>query len=170
MVSSAVTESRNALTQGEADSDFLGVNMICLFVLLFSLPAYAAPASIDWPTRNSKVVCGGIADGTDLEMRISIPDERLAAETKDGRVLLYVDLHKPGQVRWVMAEGMSDADYDNRETLLAKLSPEEAALVRRISAAHLTDLYTGLTADGYVHLDREQGKLKLSLSCQETKN
>jgi hypothetical protein len=138
-------------------------------VFLMTGPAFAAPASIDWPARSSKVVCGGSADGTELAVRVSVPNEVLAAETADGRVLVYIDLHKPGQVRWVMNEGMSDADYDQRQALIAKLSPEEAELVKKISASQQTDLYTGLTVDGFVHLDRTSGKLRLSLSCQENK-
>jgi hypothetical protein len=127
--------------------------------------AQAEPASLPWPSRNSDVICGGTVDGETLAMRVST-DDVLAAESVTGRIMVYVDLHRPGQVRWLIADVLGDDDYDQRQELLKKLTAEDADLIRKITAGRQIDIYAGLT-DGIVHLRTDFGKRSFSLSCQE---
>jgi hypothetical protein len=65
-----------------------------------------------------------------------------------------------------MAEGMADEDFEKREELLKKLSNEEAALVRKLSAGRQMEIYGGF-ADKFVHLRTDFGKQSFTFSCQE---
>ncbi len=145
-------------------------SMILAFALLTAASlAQATTASVSWPSRNSQVLCGGTVDNEDLQMRMVIENELLAGDSVNGRVLLYIDLHRPGQARVVVAEGFTDSDYEKREAALAKLSPEEAALLRGLSASRQADFYLGFS-EGYFHLTTASGERTLSLSCQEIPN
>lgn len=147
-----------------ASADLTRVNVIHAEAVISS------SASANWPTRGTRVTCGcgGMVDLQPLNMRVVIPDEVLSAESGDGRALIYIDLHKPAQVRWLIADGMSDQEYERREMILAKLSPEEADQIRKLSSNRQTDLYTGMT-EGFVTLRVQSPSGKsLDLSCQET--
>lgn len=137
-------------------------------VSLVSSASFAGSLSMEWKGRNSKVICGGLVDGKELDMKVSIPNERMKAET--GRMLIFIDLQKEGLVRWVMSDSMTDEEYDKREAIMAKLSSEEQALLKSISVGRQTDLYSGMTADGYVTIMQSMGKRSFSLACQEIKN
>jgi hypothetical protein len=142
------------------------------FALFFAISPSIAKAdalSIDWPIRNSKVICGGIVDGETLNMRISVPGEVMTAESSNGRILIFVDLHKPGQAHWIFTDAMSDDEYDKREAITKKLTPDEAALIRALTKGRQTDLYMGFT-DGIVHLRTTFGDRAMSMSCQEIPN
>lgn len=139
-----------------------------LLVSLLASSSFAANPLIPWPSRSSQVLCGGAADGEDLSVRTVLPEGLLAAESPNGRVVVYIDLRKEGRVRLVFSEGLSDADYERRETLLSKLPAEEAEFLRRLSASRQSDLYTGFT-DGFVHLSTVSADRALTLSCQEIK-
>jgi hypothetical protein len=145
--------------------------MIKLFAFLLAFPlfAHAENPSVEWPARNSKVICGGIVDGDDLEMKVVVANELLKAESKNERVLLYVDLHKAGQVRLVMVDALNDAELAKLDAILAKLSPEDASLMSAFRSSHVTDFYMGMT-DSFVHLTSAFGKRSFSFSCQEIAN
>lgn len=136
-----------------------------LTVLPFT--ARAENPSIAWPSRQSTVVCGGTVDGEDLKIRVVLENELLAAESQNERALIYLDFHKAGQVHVAISSGMTDADYERREAILEKLSPEDAALMRSLSATQISDFYIGF-AEGYFHLVTTMGTRAISLSCQET--
>lgn len=129
--------------------------------------AVADTASVAWPSRQSIVTCGGLADGEDLRLRVVIPNEVLAAETENGRLLIYLDLHKPGQVHIAMNDGITDEESVAREAALAKLPPDEAELLRRLSFTRHSEFYMGLT-EGFAHLTISTRARSLSLSCKET--
>ena len=148
---------------------YLSFTAITLTLTVTSNSARADAISMDWPTRNSKVICGGIVDGETLNMRISVPGEVMTAESSNGRILIYVDLHKPGQVRWIFTDAMSDDEYDKREAIAKKLTPDEATLIRALTKGRQTDLYMGFT-DGIVHLLTTFGDRAMSMSCQEIPN
>ncbi len=131
-----------------------------------SLPALAQSTEIRWPGRNSKVICGGSVDGETLKFRVVLENELIASESTGGRLLLYVDLHKEGQVRMAMNEGATDDDYEKREAILVKLQPAEAELIRALSAARQYDLHMGMT-QGFVNIQQNFGKRSITLSCQE---
>ena len=131
--------------------------------------ARAEVGTVDWAERDSKVICGGMVDDVDLNFRTVTANELLAAESSDGRILLYLDLHKPGQVRAAFNEGLTDAEADQREALLAKLSPEEAELIRKLSSGRQSDFYLGLT-EGYFLLQTSSRGHSMSLSCKEISN
>jgi hypothetical protein len=152
------------------------LKLACLFftalTLILTLTPNSAKAdalSMDWPTRNSKVICGGIVDGETLNMRVSVPGEVMTAESSNGRILIFVDLHKPGQVRWTFSDAMSDDEYEKREAIAKKLTPDEATLIRALTKGRQTDLYMGFT-DGIVHLHTTFGDRAMSMSCQEIPN
>ena len=138
-------------------------------IALMPFTARAEAISIDWPTRNSKVICGGIVDGETLSMRISVPGEVMTAQSSNERILIYVDLHKPGQVHWLFTDTMSDEQYEKREAAIKKLSPEEASLIRELTKGRQNEIYMGLT-DGYVHMLTTFGNRSMSMSCQEIPN
>lgn len=143
-----------------------------LAILMTLVQVTAAPAetaSVQWPSRDSNVVCGGSADGEEMNVRVVLENELLAAESKNERLLIYIDLHKAGQARIVMAEGMTDADYEKREAALGKLDADEVAVLRKLTAGRTSDFYVGF-AEGYVHFETASGGRSLSLSCQEIKN
>lgn len=62
---------------------------------------------------------------------------------------------------------MTDADYEKRQAVLAKLSKEDAELMQNLTSSRRSDIYMGMT-DGFTHLRVESGTKFLSLSCQET--
>lgn len=128
--------------------------------------AHADEVSVAWPSRNSVVICGGSADQVDLKMRVVVENELLAAEADNGRALIYVDLHKPGQARVVTLDGLSDEEFEKREAILAKLSPEDREFLKALASPRQSDFYLGFY-DGFIHLDSMQGKRTLSFSCQE---
>jgi hypothetical protein len=137
--------------------------------LISTVPVVSSSASANWPTRGTLVTCGGMVDRQPLNMRVVVADEVLAADSGDGRALIYIDLHKPAQVRWLIADGMSDQEYEKREMILAKLSADDADQIRKLSASRQTDLYTGMT-DGFITLRVQSPSGKsLDLSCQETR-
>jgi hypothetical protein len=92
--------------------------------------------------------------------------ELLAAESADGRVLIYIDLHKSARVHWAMMQALSDDDYAKREAILAKLSPDDANQLRKISSTKTSEFYSGMT-DGYVTWRTSSKAGNVSLSCQE---
>ena len=139
-----------------------------IFIFAFlniSLQLHAA--EVRWPNKGTKVTCGATVDNKTVTVKEVLPNELLKAETEDGRVLVYIDLHKESQVRWVINEAANDADYEKREAVLAKLTPEDANLIKALSHSRQYDIYTGFT-DGYVHLRQDFGDKNISLSCQET--
>lgn len=127
--------------------------------------AFGQP-SVSWPSRNSKVICGGIADGEDLQIKVVVENELLKAESSNERILLYIDLHKAGQVRLAMVEALSDAELANLDAVLAKLSKEDAEALKLFRTSHTTDFYMGMT-DGFVHLTTTFGKRTFTFSCRE---
>ena len=129
--------------------------------------AWAGPARIDWPERNSEVVCGGRTESGDLSFRVDKPLNILVGEASNGRVEVFIDLTKPGRAKWVMGEFWTDSDYEAREKILQKLPAKEAALMRQLSTKRISEMYTGFTS-GIVHMDISFGERRLSLSCQET--
>lgn len=139
--------------------------MLSLILALFSAPAMADSASIEWPSRNSKVVCGGMVDQTSLKMSVVTAD-LLKGESDSGRALVFISLSKPGRVRFVLANGLTDAEYEKREAILEKLPKEDAALMRKLTMSHQSDIYMGLT-EGFVHYETASGERSLSLSCRE---
>ncbi|MGZ3721366.1 MAG: hypothetical protein ACXVA9_00465 [Bdellovibrionales bacterium] len=139
-----------------------------IFAALMS-NAKADTGTVAWPSRNSKVICGATVDGEALDFHVVVANELIGSQSKDERVLVYVDLHKPGQVRFVLNEAISDSEYEAREAAMAKLAPEEADLMRALTVSRQTELYAGI-AEGYVHLSTIMKKRTLSLSCQEIMN
>ncbi|MGE3262255.1 MAG: hypothetical protein AB7K68_10790 [Bacteriovoracia bacterium] len=135
-------------------------------IFLWSVAARAGEAAIEWPSRNSKVVCGGTVDDEPLDLKVMAETAMLKAVSKSDRVFLFIDLHKPGQVRFLMNDSLTDQEFAMREQILAKLNPAEADLVSALFANRLSDFYTGLT-EGFVHLVTAQGTRTLNLSCQE---
>ena len=142
---------------------------LVLMVFLSFNFAHATVGTVEWAARNSKIICGGTVDDVDLNFRVVVPNELLAAESDNGRFLLYADLHKPGQVRFVFNDALTDEDSAKRDALLAKLSPEDAALVRMMTMNRQSDLYMGLT-DGFVLMQSDFGTHHLSIGCQEIQN
>jgi hypothetical protein len=140
--------------------------LTAFLLLTWGILSFAEPASIVWPTRNTKVVCGGDVDGRPLQMRVVIANELLAGESENGRILIYIDLHKPAQVRWVFSDTLTDDQYAKREAALAKLSTDEANLLRALTGTRETDLYMGMT-DGFVTLRTTSKGQSMSVSCQE---
>lgn len=143
--------------------------LLLVFIALFPLLASAQSASVEWPSRDSKVICGGTVDDEDLEVKVVVENDLLKAESNSGRLLLYIDLHKPGQVHFAMVDSLNDDETAQRDAALAKLSPEDAAILRAVSASHITDFFTGFT-DGIVQYASYVGKRSTSLSCQEIPN
>jgi hypothetical protein len=137
--------------------------------LSFSSFAHADTATIDWPTRNSKVICGGSVDGTDLVVRAIPGGELMTAESANTRILIYIDLHKPGQVHWVISDSLNDDEYDRRQAIIAKLSPEDALLFTKITATHTTELFSGFM-EGVLQMNMNYGDRTFSMSCQELAN
>src|ERR1035437_3321435 len=135
--------------------------------LIFSFTAHAESGTVSWPSRNSKVICGAMVDGESLDFHVVVPGELLGSSSKDERILLYVDLHKAGQVHLAFVEALTDDEYDQREAAMTKLSPEEAELMRALTASRQNDLYAGITPDRFVHLETIMKKRTLSVSCQE---
>jgi hypothetical protein len=111
-----------------------------MLVALFLRPVHADSVFVPWPMRHSRVVCGGTVDGINLDVRISIAGEVLKAESDSGRILIFVDLHKEGQVRWVISE----------------VAKEKRTV----------DLYMGMT-DGYVDMSSTTDNHTFNMSCQE---
>lgn len=145
------------------------VMIVCLSAgLILSVPASATAARIAWPSRHSVVVCGGRTEAGDLDVHVDSPKGLLVAETKDERVLVFIDLKKPGRAKWVIGEFWSKDDYEAREKILKTLPEPEAQLMRQLSTKRISEMYTGFT-DGFVHMDISFGERHLSLSCQETK-
>lgn len=138
-----------------------------LVLSVMSSSAFAGSAEVNWYSRGTYVICGGMVDGETLNVRVSVPNEVLAAESPDHRALIFIDLHKPAQVRWMISDGMSDEDYEKREAIVAKLPADEAQLIRKISENRVTDLYSGMT-NGFVTLktSTKSGR-SVDLSCQE---
>lgn len=145
------------------------IKSLLMLTALNVAPVKSSDVWVSWPARGSKVICGGTLDGQDLKIREVLPDELLAADSESERALIYIDLHRQGQVRWVFSETMTDADYAARQALLAKLSPEEAALVKNLTANRHSDFFAGPTDAGFVHLRTDSGTRSLSLSCQEVR-
>lgn len=142
-------------------------NLISLsFVFSVSFSALASTAEIQWPSRNSKVVCGGMADGQELEISQVPTTQFMKAESSDFRVLIYLDFSRVGRARILIAEVLTDEDYEAREAILSKLPAEEAELLRRLSKNHFSESYIGFT-DQYFHLRTSFGNKSISLSCQE---
>lgn len=139
------------------------------FVLSLASFAHAQDVAVAWPSRNSVVICGGTADRLDLKMRVVIENELLAAEADNGRALIYIDLHKPGQARVVTLDGLSDEEFEKREVILAKLSPEDREFLKLLASPRQSDFYVGFY-DGFFHLDTMQGTRSISFSCQELSN
>lgn len=140
-----------------------------LLVAIFSSSAVmASPLAMEWRARHSKVVCGGTVEGQELDMQVSVVNEVMKAEA--GRFVIFIDLHKEGQIRWVLGDAMTDQEYAQREAMLAKLSPDEQVALKSITASRLTDLYTGMNPDGFVHIMQTANEKVFSLSCQEIKN
>lgn len=139
---------------------------IFLSAFLWVAAAHAGEAAIEWPSRKSKVVCGGAVDDEPLDLKVMAETAMLKAVSKSDRIFLFIDLHKPGQVRFLMNDSLTDQEFSLQEQILAKLSPAEADLVSALFANRLSDFYTGLT-EGFVHLVTAQGKRTLNLSCQE---
>lgn len=137
--------------------------------LALSSVAQAAPNSIDWPTRNSKVICGGTVDGTELNIRIVTPGELMGAESENSRILVYMDLHKPGQLHLAISDSLTDEEYDKRQAILKQLSPEDAALFQKITMTRVMEFYVGFT-EGVADLRLSYANRVMSLSCQEVKN
>lgn len=138
---------------------------LLLAIAIFTGQIFAA--EVYWHKKQTKVICGATVDNQTLNVKVVVANELLKAESPDGRVLIYMDLHREGQVRWVFSEVMSDAEYEKREALIAKLSPDEADLIKSFTKARQFDLYAGFT-EGYVHLRQDFGSKNISLSCQET--
>lgn len=138
---------------------------ILLAVAVFAGQAFSA--EVYWHKKQTKVICGATVDNQTLDVKVSVANEVLKAESPDGRVLIFIDLHKEGQVRWVFSEVINDADYERREALMAKLSSEEADLLKSFTKARMFDLYAGFS-EGYVHLRQDFGSKNISLSCKET--
>lgn len=134
-----------------------------------SIFASAAPAQVEWPSRASKVLCGGTVDGHELDVKVIPLTQIMSAESHDYRVSIYIDLSRLGRVRLLLSELTSDEDYAAREVVLAKLPPEEAALLRRLTQSHFWQSYNGFT-DGFMDVRVTFGNKMVSLSCQEIKN
>jgi hypothetical protein len=117
--------------------------MLSLIFMSLLGVARADSNDIAWPTRNSKVICGGTVDGETLKVRNSVPGEVLTAESSNERILIFIDLHKPGQVRWLVSE----------------VGAEKRTM----------DLYMGMT-DGFVTMDSTADAHTFSMSCQEVAN
>jgi hypothetical protein len=139
------------------------------YVFIFALLGVSAQlhaVEVRWPQKGTKITCGVTVDDKSLAIKEVLPNELLKAEADDGRVLVYIDLHKEGQVHWALNEAANDADYEKREAILSRLAPEDAALIKALSHSRQYDMYTGLT-DGLVHLRQDFGDKNISLSCQE---
>ena len=149
----------------------LSIRILSVLGLALSLSsfAHANTETIDWPSRNSKVVCGGRVDGEDLKLHIVTAGEIMGGESVNGRILLYVDLHKAGQAHLLISDALTDAEYDKRQAILAKLSPEDAELFQKITKTRVIELYSGFI-DGIVQFDINYADRSLSLSCQEIAN
>lgn len=139
-----------------------------IFIFAFmNLSLQLHATGVRWPQRGTKVTCGATVDNNALAIKEVLPNELLKAEADDGRVLIYIDLHKEGQVHWAFNEAATDADFEKREAIVSKLAPEDAALIKALSHSRQYDIYTGLT-EGFAHLRQDFGLKNISLSCQET--
>lgn len=136
-----------------------------VFILLCATQTFAANPTIQWP--NQKIVCGGTVDGEDLNVRVVLPNELLAAESKNGRVLIYLDFHKVGQIHVAMNDGISDDEAEVRDQALAKLDAKEAVLMRALSGPRQSEFFVGLSAEGFAHFQTQSRERSYSLSCQE---
>jgi len=114
--------------------------MLSMLIALLLQPVHADSVFVPWPLRHTNVVCGGTVDGVDLKMRVSVAGEVLKAESDNGRILIFVDLHKEGQVRWLISE----------------VAKEKRTV----------DLHMGMT-DGFVDMNSTADDHTFSMSCQE---
>lgn len=138
-----------------------------IFIATVFFAGSSFATEVYWHKKQTKVICGATIDNQSVSLKVVRANELLKAESPDSRVLIYIDLHREGQVRWVFSEMMTDAEYEKREALISKLSPDEAELVKSFSKARQFDLYAGFTED-YVHLRQDFGAKNISLSCRET--
>jgi|GEM_PF-6699431 len=137
-------------------------------VLLFSFAALADSASTTWPTRGTKVTCGGDVDGQPMKFHVVAESALLAGESVNNRILIYIDLRKPAQVRWLISDAVTDEQYQKREAVLAKLPKEDSDFVRALTATRQTEMYMGMT-DGYITMfTTARTGQTMSISCQET--
>jgi hypothetical protein len=141
--------------------------MFILALLTTFTMAHADAGSMPWATLNKNVTCGGIVDTKESLDFKSVGDAQvLKAESKDGRLLIFADLHRPGQVRWLVNEALSDEDYDRREALLKSIAPSDADFIRSLTQTRQAQIYSGMF-DHYVNLDFSTKTRALSLSCAE---
>lgn len=136
--------------------------------LFLSVSAMAEPVSTTWPSRGTKVTCGGDVDGQPMKFHVVAEHELLGGESLNNRILLYVDLHKPGRVRWVISDTVSDEQYQKREEVLAKLPKDDSNFVRDLTASRQTDIYTGMTEGFVTMMTTTRTGQSMSISCQET--
>ena len=131
-----------------------------------SLAANANSISFEWPSRHSTVICGGSTESGDLKMRVSTGDGVLVGEATDGRVLIYIDLRKPGRVHLAFSEALSDDESAKRDKIVAKLSKEDQELLANLLSSRASEVFMGMT-DGYVHYRSDNGSHSFTVSCQE---
>jgi hypothetical protein len=141
--------------------------MFILSLLATMAFAHADAGSLPWYPLNKTVICGGTVDASEsLDFHTVGNAAVLGAQSKDGRIMVYVDLQKTGQVRWLINEALTDDEYDRREAVVKTLPPADADFIRSLTTTRQTQIYSGMT-DHFVNLDFTAKKRSLSLSCQE---
>ena len=145
------------------------LSMSFTFAGATSLKSDTTTGEVEWRARNSKVICGGMIDGESLKFHVVAENEIVGGKSSDERILIYLDLHKPGQLHLLMTEAMSDGEYEHREAIVAQLSPPDAELIRALTPSRNFDLHIGFT-DGLASYYMIAKKHTISVGCEEISN
>lgn len=131
---------------------------------LVALALWLAP-SARAQTDASGVRCGGSYAGKDLAFKFNAVDGLASASSDDDDLLVYVDLSRPGRVRVAYTQSISDEDWALLQAARGEPGARRYDLFTRLGSAQITQLWTGFTPDGYLHLDVSQKDLSFSISC-----
>lgn len=124
--------------------------------------ALAAGAQPGIATPSGQVVCGGHIDQEKFTFSHVPLTEILVAEDAQERFLIYVDLSKKGQAKFVFVWGPSGAEA--REIATSQGTQGLETLLKW-SGDLKTMMWMGFS-DGMIHMELERAKHMLRVSCQ----
>ena len=133
--------------------------------LLVALALWLAPCARAQAFDAAGVRCGGSYAGKDLAFKFNPTDGLASAASDDDDLLVYIDLSTKDRVRVAYTESISDEDWALLQAARGEPGSRRYDLFTRLGSAQITQLWTGFSPDGYLHLEVAQKDLSFSISC-----
>lgn len=132
-----------------------------LLVLSLMVASFASAEGSSLP------VCGGSANGKNMEFKWNPVGGFYSAYSEGERLMLFIDFSDEKYVKVVYGETITEEEWEDLKELRSKTSNKETYdLITRLASGKITQVWLGWTADDYIHFESSQKDHGFTFSCK----